>query len=182
MAASRGQKRPTSDGKLQFLPAPKTDEAKRKRRNTANRVLAILKAVLNHAYDEGHVADNSAWGRKLKRLRDANAARVRYLEFDECQRLLNACDPDFRDLVRGGLETGCRYGELTRMRIMDFNKAAGTVTVAKSKTGKVRHVVLTEDGIGFFTIRARSLLHHLPEMQRGTFDGKSEIEMLGRDH
>jgi integrase len=150
MAAQPGQKRPTADGKLQWLPGPKTEDEKRKRRSSANRVLTILKAVLNHAFDEGHVSNNDAWGRKLKRLRNATAARVRYLELDECKRLLNACPEDFRALVRGGLETGCRYSELTRMQVGDFNKAAGVVAVSKSKTGKARHVVLTEDGISFF--------------------------------
>jgi integrase len=113
--------------------------------------LTILKAVLNHAYDEGHVSNAQPWGRKLKRLREASAARIRFLELDECQRLLNACPEDFRALVRGALETGCRYGELTRLQVQDFNKSSGTIAVTKSKTGKPRHVVLTEDGISFFT-------------------------------
>jgi integrase len=151
MAAQPGQKRPSSKGKVQWLPAPKTDDEKRQRRATANRVLTILKAVLNHAYDEGHVSNAQPWGRKLKRLREASAARIRFLELDECQRLLNACPEDFRALVRGALETGCRYGELTRLQVQDFNKSSGTIAVTKSKTGKPRHVVLTEDGISFFT-------------------------------
>jgi integrase len=155
MASQPGQKRPTADGKLQWLPAPKTEDQKRKRKASANRVLTILKAVLNHAFDEGHVPNNHAWGRKLKRLRNATAARVRYLELDECKRLLNACPEDFRQLVRGGLETGCRYSELTRLVVGDFNKAAGVVAVSKSKTGKARHVVLTEDGIAFFKQHCR---------------------------
>jgi len=39
------------------------------RRASANRVLTMLKAALNHAYDEGHVANRDAWGRKLKPFR-----------------------------------------------------------------------------------------------------------------
>ena len=48
----------------------------------------------------------------MKPFRGADAARVHYLQADECRRLLNACPPDFRALVRGALATGCRYGEL----------------------------------------------------------------------
>jgi integrase len=150
MAALPAQSRPTADGKLQWRPAPKTDEQKRARKNTANRVAAILKAILNFAYDEGHVTSNDAWGRKLKLLPNVATARLRYLELDECQRLLNTCAPEFRALVRAALETGCRYSELTRLQVRDFNKSAGTITIAKSKTGKIRHIVLTEDGISFF--------------------------------
>ena len=77
-------------------------------------------------------------------------ARVRYLQVAEAQRLLNACDPDFRPLVRAALETGCRYGELTRLEVQDFNPDAGTLAIRKSKSGKPRHVVLTPEGSAFF--------------------------------
>jgi integrase len=150
MAAQPAQVRPTSDGKLQWQPAAKTEDEKRARRNTANRVMNILKAMLNHVYDEGHVSSNDAWGRKLKNLKNAEGQRLRYLEPDECKRLLNAADADFRPLVRAGLETECRYGELIRLQIHDFNKTNGSVFIAKSKSGKARHVLLTDEGAAFF--------------------------------
>jgi integrase len=127
-----------------------TDEAKRRRQASANRVLTILKAALNHAFDEGHVANCDAWGRKLKPFRDVEVARVRYLTITEAQRLLNACDPDFRSLVRAALETGCRYGELTRLEVADYNPDTGALHIRKSKSGKPRHVILTEEGDAFF--------------------------------
>ncbi len=40
---------------MQYRPEPAGDEAVRKRRATANRVLTMLKAIFNHAFDEGHV-------------------------------------------------------------------------------------------------------------------------------
>jgi len=138
----------------------------RRRRATANRVLTMLKAALNHAFDEGHVVNRDAWGRKLKPFRDVEVARVRYLTIAEAQRLLNASDVDFRPLVRAALETGCRYGELARLEVGDFNPDAGTVAIRKSKSGKPRHVVLTEQGADFFKQhcagRAGSelMLHH----------------------
>jgi integrase len=149
MAATPAQKRPKA-GKPQYKAEPKSDEDVRRRRSSANRVLAMLKAVLNHAYDEGHVANRDAWGRKLKPFKDVESARVRYLTVAEAQRLINACEPDFRPLVRAALETGARYGELTRLEVVDFNSDAGTVAVRKSKTGKARHIVLTDEGAAFF--------------------------------
>jgi integrase len=89
----------------------------------------MLKAALNHAFDEGHVADRDAWGRKLKPFRDVDVARVRYLTIAEAQRLLNACEADFRPLVRAALESGCRYGELTRLEVQ-----ASTPTPAPSRS------------------------------------------------
>jgi hypothetical protein len=69
MAARPAQNRPKA-GKPNFRPAPDTDEGKRARQASANRVLTMLKAALNHAYDEGHVANRDAWGRKLKPFRN----------------------------------------------------------------------------------------------------------------
>ncbi|MGA7451856.1 MAG: tyrosine-type recombinase/integrase, partial [Rhodoplanes sp.] len=78
----------------------------------------------------------------MKPFKGVETARVRYLKDDECVRLVNACQPDFRNLVRGALLTGCRYSELTAMRAADFNPDAGIVTVRESKAAKPRHVVL----------------------------------------
>jgi integrase len=50
---------------------------------------------------------------------------VHFLSEDECRRIVNACDGAFRSLVRAALLSGCRYGELTRMRTSDFNAEVG---------------------------------------------------------
>ena len=110
----------------------------------------MLKAALNHAYDEGHVPSNEAWGRKLKPFRDVETARVRYLEVAEAKRLINASDREFRPLVEAALLTGASYGELIRLEVADFNPDAGTVTIRKSKSSKARHIVLTDEGTEFF--------------------------------
>jgi integrase len=124
-------------------------EAARRRRATANRVLTVLKAALNHAFREGKIGSDEAW-RRVRPFREANAAKVRYLDFDEVQRLVSAADPAFRPLVQAAVLTGCLYGEITAFRVTDFDCAAGTVTVSRAKSGKPRHVVLTEDGIALF--------------------------------
>ena len=79
-----------------------------------------------------------------------DVARIRYLTVAEAKRLINACDPDFRKLVRAALETGARYGELTSLKVADFHADTGTLAIRVSKTGKPRHVVLTTDGQDFF--------------------------------
>jgi integrase len=148
MATAPAQRR-AKNNKPQYRPEPTTDEEIRQRRASANRVLTMLKAALNHAYDEGHVANRDAWGRRLAPFEKVEVARVRYLTVAEAERLINACDPEFRALVRAGLETGCRYGELIRLEACDFNPDAATLTIRKSKSGKPRHVVLTDEGAAF---------------------------------
>ena len=127
----------------------KDADAVRARRSTANRTLTVLKAALNHAFHDGRVTSDEAW-RKVKPFRGADASVVHFLSEDECRRVVNACAGGFRSLVRAALLTGCRYGELTRMRARDFNADAGTITVRESKSGKPRHVALTDEGKSLF--------------------------------
>ena len=129
---------------------------------TANRLLTILKSALNKAWRDHKVDNDKAW-RSVPPFKGATASRARWLSRDECLRLINASDGDFRDLVRAALHTGCRYSELGRLTSTDFDADAGTVAVRKSKSGKPRHVVLTEDGASFFAeavakAKGRSLL------------------------
>jgi integrase len=128
--------------------ADASPEGVRRRRSTANRVLTILKAALNYAYSERKCASDDAW-RTVRAFREVDAVRLRYLSDDEARRLTNACPPDFRALVTGALLTGCRYGELAAMTLDDFNPDAGTLRVRTSKSGKPRHVVLTQEGRDF---------------------------------
>ena len=52
-------------------------------------------------------------------------------------------------MVQAALLTGCRYSELARLRCDDFNADSGTLAIRLSK-GKIRHVVLTEEGKAAF--------------------------------
>ena len=125
-------------------------DAVRARRSTTNRIFAILRAALNHAFHENRVASDEAW-RKVKPFREVSAPVVHFLSDDECRRIVNACRGAFRNIVKGALLTGCRYGELTRMCVSDFNAEVGTITVQESKSGKPRHVVLTDEGRALFS-------------------------------
>jgi integrase len=124
-------------------------DAIRASRASANRVLTILRAALNQAFRDGKVASDVPW-RTVKPFRGVDAPRLRYFTKDEVTRLVNAAQDDFRDLVLAALHTGCRYSELGRLRASDFNPDSGTVFVGQSKSGKARHVVLTDEGRRFF--------------------------------
>ena len=125
------------------------DEAKRRRQVTANRTLSVLKAALNHAFQDGKVRTDAAW-RRVRSFKAAEQARVRYLTVAECKRLINACPAGFRELVQGALLTGCRYGELCALNVGDFDPDAGTVHIRQSKTDRARHIPLSEQGAEFF--------------------------------
>jgi integrase len=124
-------------------------EGRRARRSTANGVLTLLKAALNHAFRMGRVADDTAW-RRVRPFQKVSAARVRYLTDDEARRLATCCPPDLQALVTAALLTGARYNELASLRMADFDDENGTVHVAASKGGKARHIALTDEGREFF--------------------------------
>lgn len=121
----------------------------RKRQVSANRLLKILKAALNLAWREGRTPSDAAW-RRVKPFAGVDAARTRFLSVDECQRLINASTQEFRRLVQAALLTGCRCGELCRLTVADYHADSGTISVRQSKTGKSRHVILTDEGISLF--------------------------------
>jgi len=124
-------------------------EVQRRRRATANRTLTILKAALNRARKKKKIATDAAWV-DIEPFKQVSAARPRYLSVAECKRLINASDPDFRQLVQGALTTGCRYGELAALDVAHYNRDSKTVHILTSKSGKGRDVVLNEEGARFF--------------------------------
>jgi integrase len=126
-------------------------DAIRARRATANRNLTVLKAALNHAWQGGRITGSDEAWRKVKPFRGADAARVRYLQIDECARLLNVCEPDFRLIVRGALASGARYGELCRADVRDFNPDSASLLIRESKGGKPRHIPLDDEAAAFLT-------------------------------
>src|SRR3984893_1168447 len=150
LASTAPRVRTAKDAPQRYRNVTDDPENVRRRRSTANRILAILRAALTHAWREGHVSSDQAW-RRVKLFENVSSARIRYLTIAEGKRLINACDSDFRKLVRAALETGCRYGELGRLKVADFNPDSGTVAILESKTGESRHVVLTDEGAAFFS-------------------------------
>lgn len=128
---------------------PKDKDAMRARRATSNRLLTSLKAALNHAFREGHIATDEAW-RRVQPFASVDAARIRYLDEEEFKRLVNACPTDLRQLVIAALLTGCRYGELGKLLPSDINIAAGILTIRESKSAKPRHIMLTDEAKRFF--------------------------------
>jgi Phage integrase family len=106
-----------------------------------------------------------AWAR-LKKFCSADSARLRWLTEGEATRLQNACSPDLRALVRAGLLTGCRVGELLALRGGDFDPRSKTLLIADSKNGKPRRVPLTDHGVTLFEDQTAGKLENEPLFTR----------------
>lgn len=130
---------------------PMTADEKRRRRASTNRSLRRLVAALNYAVATRKAnADPKNW--KIAAYKNAESARAEYLTETEQRDFAAACvgEPDFQDLVLAALHTGCRLGELARLRVRDFVPASKTIYVEQSKSGKPRHVFLPEEAAEFF--------------------------------
>ena len=135
------------------LPPPSSPEEKRQRRDSANRVLNNLKAALNYVFNEELVLAPAVW-KLVKPFENVGKRRTRCLPAKEQVALVNACGCDLRPLVRAALFTGARYGELCKVKVIDFNLDQKFLYIAfgKGRKGpKPRNVMLTNEGIRFFT-------------------------------
>lgn len=125
-------------------------EILRKRQASANRILSVLKAALNHAKSENRrITTNAAWI-DVKPFANVDVAKIRFLSTDEITALIPVCESTFQALVKAALVTGCRYGELGALTVGCFDAQQGTLFIAQSKNGESRYVHLNSEGIDFF--------------------------------
>ncbi|MGD0109489.1 MAG: site-specific integrase [Rhodopila sp.] len=150
----------TKSGQPQQTREATTSAAQRARRATANRVLTILKAALNHAWETGAVPSDEAW-RRVSPFEKVDAPRVRWLEDEEAVRLVEASPADLRQMVVASLLTGGDYSELANARVRDLHLDTATLTV----TGKRHERVIR--------LSAEALVHF-----RAAAAGKSPSDLL----
>jgi integrase len=144
------------------------EEVVRRSKDSANRVLSMVKAFLNDAWQDkkNHIPNNDAW-RNVKPFKNVSRPReVRYSP-RQARLLIESCiDKCFADLVRGAYLTGARYGELNGAKIRDLDVSAKTLRVS-GKTGS-RNIILQSSAVDFLKkiTKNRSLPHGLGNHQR----------------
>lgn len=125
-------------------------EVERRSKVSANRVMASFRAALNRAFDDpaNAIPSDAAW--RVKPFTKVGAARLVFLDAAQQQRLINASEGGFRNLVIAALLTGARPPhELAALRVRDFAAKSRTLAITAGKTGP-RDVVLTGEAIEFF--------------------------------
>jgi integrase len=162
LASTPARVRSSKGAPLQYKKTS-DQETSRRRRSTANRTLTVLKAALNFAAKGKH--GPTPW-RDVKPYASVDTARVRYLSIDEAQRLIHACPPAFRLVVRAALATGCRYGELAALNVGDFSPDSRTLHIRTSKSGKGRHVALADEGVKLFERLVTGRASTVPMLER----------------
>lgn len=120
---------------------------------TANRVLALVKAMFNSCIDSGRINGNPA-----SRLRPFEEhSRERFLQADELPRFWAALEAEpsekIRDFILLSLFTGQRRSNVLAMRWDDVNLERGLWSIPQTKTGK-HTVPLTAEATAVLTRRS----------------------------
>ncbi len=141
-----------------------SDEQVRKSKATANRNLAVLKALLNLAHREGLTTSDRAW-RNIEKFKNADGARQDFLTSEQIKILLQSADGNFQHLLKAGVLTGARYGELAKLKVRDLDKGNGLLNIPNGKTG-TRTFPLTKSTKAFFVKMAKDKLPDTPLLTR----------------
>jgi integrase len=156
------------EGWLNSLVLKSTDrESVRRSKDTANRVLSMVKALLNHALRDpaNGISDDHAW-RLVRPHHGVAAPRTAHFSADQVRGLIEATpDKDFADLLTAGFLTGARYGELIACAVRDFDAVARTLGV-DGKTGP-RTVILQPEAVAFFQRISQDRGPDEPLLRRG---------------
>ena len=81
-----------------LVPKQGSTEELRKAKDSANRNLTTLKALLNHAWRIGLVGSNAPWS-KVRPFSKVAKARDTFLSLEQRRKLLEHCDGRFKGLV-----------------------------------------------------------------------------------
>ena len=145
------------------------DEIVRKSKDSANKVLSLLNAALNHAFASpaNGLKSDTEWRLALAKFGKVSRARQHHFTQAEMQLLIDSCpDRSFALMLTAGFLIGARYGELANANVRDFNATAGLLHIPQSKTGKARFVPLADDTVKFFAAQCRGKLPTAPIFTR----------------
>ncbi len=116
---------------------------------TVNRRLACLKHMFRKASDWGYCP-----GEKLKEIRNVkflkeNNQRVRFLQTEECQKLINVCEKysrlrHLKPVIVTALNTGMRRGEILSLQWEQVDFKKGVITLQGKGESETRQIPINE--------------------------------------
>lgn len=119
----------------------KTERIKDVSPATVNRNLACLKCLFNRAIEWGKTQNNPV--RKIKLFRENNR-RLRYLELDEIDNLLNNSSSYLKPIIILALNTGMRKGEILELKWPDLDFKQNLIYLLNTKSGEKREIPMNE--------------------------------------
>lgn len=125
-----------------------------KKPKTINIFIARIRALYYWAYANDYV-QSDALAKKLQTIPDQERkAAPKYLEHDEVQKLLDACDLEYYNLLfRFLLLTGLRFGEAVALSISDVDLKTRTITISKNISRQTKKTGTPKTKASIRTIR-----------------------------
>lgn len=108
---------------------------------TVNRALAVLKSMFNRAIVWNKAEHNPC--RAVKMFKENNQ-RLRFLEKEEINGLLENCSEHLRPIVITALNTGMRKSEILKLKWRDIDIKRGIIHLLDTKNGEKREVPMNE--------------------------------------
>jgi integrase len=156
--------------KLVLQADPKNPEAKTRSKSTVNRILGMLKAPLNAAFqdEKNGIPSSAAWDR-VTPFEGADQAREDDLEPAQILVLIAKAasfSQALANLIEATYLIGCRApGELAGVEVRHFEPANHQLRIPSGKTG-ARDVTLTNEAVAFFSRLAKDKLPNAPLLPR----------------
>ncbi len=107
---------------------------------TVNRKLACLKHMLTKAVDWNIATENTLKQVRKVKFSKENNRKLRFLSFDECQRLIDCCLPHLKPIVITALNTGMRRGEILSLKWAQVDLRHGYISLNDTKSGEGREI------------------------------------------
>jgi integrase len=108
---------------------------------TVNHELKCLKAMLNKAIEWCII---EAYPVSCIKLLKTDNKRTRFLEMDEIERLVSACEGNLAAIVTVALHTGMRKGEILSLKWRDVDFNHRLITLLRTKSGEKREIHMND--------------------------------------
>ncbi|WP_305097472.1 tyrosine-type recombinase/integrase [Croceibacterium aestuarii] len=126
--------------------------------STINRAMVPLRAALKRVKVDGPPGTDAAWQEALRPASGADGRRALYLDRAERQRLLQAMEPAAQAFFRAMLMLPLRPGALAGLKVADFDKRTGTLSIGTDKSGRPRQLSLPDNITAFLTKQGKGKL------------------------
>ena len=107
---------------------------------TVNRKLACLKHMLTKAVDWDIATEETLKQVRQVKFSKENNRKLRFLNVDECQRLIDCCLPHLKPIVITALNTGMRRGEILSLKWSQVDLRHGYISLTDTKSGEGREI------------------------------------------
>ncbi|KKL20120.1 hypothetical protein LCGC14_2458630, partial [marine sediment metagenome] len=107
---------------------------------TTNRMMACLKHMITKGVDWEMASEADLKQVRKVKFKKENNKRLRFLDVEECQRLIDCCSKHLKPIVITALNTGMRRGEILSLKWEQVDLRHGYISLVDTKSGEGREI------------------------------------------